>query len=219
MTVSAKNLLGSCETLMLDMDGTLLDLAFDNYIWLDLVPDVFAAKHGLSADDARAELFRTYRSLQGTLDWYCLDHWSERLDIDVMELHRAERGRIDYLPGAKRFLETVASRSTRVLLVTNSHTATLDLKAEVTGLDEFFDGIYSAHDLGHPKEDQAFWTSLRSAEDFKPETTLFVDDNTSVLQSAQTFGLGEVLQITRPDTGGQQKPAKFAAIDAVADLL
>ena len=36
------------ETVLLDMDGTLLDLHFDNHFWLQHVPVCYAEKHGLS---------------------------------------------------------------------------------------------------------------------------------------------------------------------------
>ena len=29
------------DTVLLDMDGTLLDLAFDNYFWQTLVPETY----------------------------------------------------------------------------------------------------------------------------------------------------------------------------------
>lgn len=34
------------DTVLLDMDGTLLDLAFDNYFWQKLVPETWGAKTG-----------------------------------------------------------------------------------------------------------------------------------------------------------------------------
>lgn len=220
MFADTENMLESYQTLMLDMDGTLLDLAYDNFMWLTLVPSVYAKHHRLPDDEARRELFRVYKELEGTLDWYCLDHWSERLDIDVMSLHREHRQKIDYLPGAKRFLENVAASHVRVLLVTNSHQDTLSLKAEVTGLDVYFDQMYSSHSVGHAKEDRSFWEAIEEAESFNPESTLFVDDNVAVLHSAKAFGLRNLLQVTRPDTSRPTKrDPEFRGIDSVAQLV
>lgn len=220
MQTDPKAALLRCSTLMLDMDGTLLDLAFDNYMWLELIPGEYARRHDLAQEVAREELYAHFRRMQGTLDWYCLDHWSERLDLDILALHRQQHERIGYLPGAKEFLQTVAGQGIRLLLVTNSHQGTLALKAEVTGVDRFFDRIYTSHELGHAKEDQSFWKALQEAEAFDPETTLFVDDNVSVLQSARTWGIRDLLNITRPDTG---RPAQavpgFSGIERVADML
>ena len=119
-----------CETLMLDMDGTILDLAYDNFMWLTHVPQCWAEINGMPVDEARAQLFARYGKIQGELHWYCLDHWSERLGLDVMQLHRDNHERIGYLPGAREFLEVVRQREITVLLVTNSPPDTLQLKDE-----------------------------------------------------------------------------------------
>ena len=205
---------------MLDMDGTLLDLAYDNYMWLEHIPAEYARQNSINEADARELLAAKFRNEEGKLQWYCLDHWSEVLDLDVKELHRRENERIDYLPGAKDFLESVLQHEVRLLLVTNSHLDTLAIKTEVTGITDFFDAIYTSHELGHAKEDQPFWHALHEAEGFDRETTLFIDDNPLVLESARTFGISMLLNITRPDT---QRPPRenreFPTIESVASLL
>lgn len=215
-----KTALGACETLMLDMDGTVLDLAFDNFVWKELIPSEFAKVRGTTPEHAREELFRRYRSVQGQLDWYCLDHWSERLGLDILEIHRSVNHRIRFLPRAQEFLELVSKTNLRLLLVTNSHRDTLALKTEITGVADFFDGIYSAHDFGFAKEHQSFWRALSEAEDFDPARTLFIDDTVSVLRSAATYGIGSLLRVTRPDsTIPPREDPSFAGVESVADLL
>lgn len=220
MIFDPKTALDHCDTLMLDMDGTLLDLAFDNYVWKQLVPERYAAKHKLTFEVARDDLFARYRAVQGDLEWYCLDHWSDRLGMDVLELHREFNHRICYLPGALDFLEQVRARDIRVLLVTNAHRDTLALKNEATGLATYFDGVYSSHDFGFAKERQEFWRALQDEIGFESASTMFVDDSQPVLSSAKTYGIGRLVEVTRPDTS---KPVRtevvFANVEAVADLL
>jgi putative hydrolase of the HAD superfamily len=213
-------MMSQCETLMLDMDGTVLDLAYDNYVWKELVPARFAEIRGMSVDEARRRLYAKYRAIQGNLEWYCLDHWSDRLGLDVLALHRDVNHRIDFLPGAEEFLQKLRDRKVRVLLVTNSHRDTLDLKDEVTGLTEFFDAIYSSHDFGHAKERQEFWHVLQEEEGFARETTLFVDDNHTVLESAETYGLDMLVEIENPDTSEPKvKRSDYAGVGGVSELL
>jgi putative hydrolase of the HAD superfamily len=218
--MNPKTLLENCDTLMLDMDGTVLDLAFDNYVWQELMPGKYAEQEGISEDNARAFLYSKYRSLKGKLDWYCIDHWRQQLGLDVIAIHREVNERIGFLPGARQFLETVSRWEIRLLLVTNSHRDTLALKTEVTGVAEYFDEIYTSHDVGHAKEDQPFWRALQDAELFDPERTLFIDDNISVLRSAQQFGIQKLLTVTRPDTSAPvRNESEFAGVSGVADLL
>jgi HAD superfamily hydrolase (TIGR01509 family) len=220
MSISPEKALEECETLMLDMDGTLLDLAYDNYMWREHIPEAYARKNDMTHDAARDKLYAHFRSMQGQLKWYCLDHWSELLDLDIIELHRNEHQKIGYLDGARVFLQTVADDGMRVLMVTNSHQGTLDIKSEVTGIDQFFDRLYTAHDFGYAKEDQSFWHALQEAESFDPETTLFVDDTLRVLESARKFGIKSLLSVTCPDS---RRPAKssddFSGVERVADML
>ncbi len=205
---------------MLDMDGTILDLAFDNYMWLEHVPARYATLNDMAPDEARNHLFTKFREMQGRLEWYCLDHWSEFLGLDMAAIHREQNHRIAYLPGAKSFLENLRAHDIRVLLVTNSHEETLAIKDEVTGVTTHFDNVYSSHSFGVPKERQEFWKGLRQVEDFDPATTLFVDDSTPVLDSAHQYGIGMLLEITRPDTGKPSRQnSRFAGLEALAHLL
>ena len=213
-------LLERCETLMLDMDGTILDLAYDNYMWLTRVPEAYAKEHSVSPDLARERLYALFEEMRGTLNWYCLEHWSERLKLDVVALHHDHRERIGFLPGAQRFLERVAKHEIRVLLVTNSHRSTLALKSDELGLDVYFDRIYSSHDMGHPKEEQSFWKNMQAEDGFDPQTTLFVDDTVPVLHSADEFGVAHLVQVTRPDTSRPHNPdTVFTGVESVVELV
>jgi putative hydrolase of the HAD superfamily len=205
---------------MLDMDGTILDLAFDNFMWLEHVPERYAALHSMSPAEARTRLYAEFKAMQGRLEWYCLDHWSEYLGLDIAAIHREHNDRIGYLPGAEAFLRAVRERDLRILLVTNSHHETLAIKNEVTGVTSHFDTVYTSHSFGAPKEDQAFWQGLCEAESFDPERTLFIDDSTPVLDGAHKFGVGMLLEITRPDSGRpSRRNSRFAGLDALGDLL
>lgn len=202
------------------MDGTLLDLAFDNYVWKELVPRRFAVANDMPFADARALLMKKYQDIQGNLEWYCLDHWCDRLGIDVMQLHHDVNHRIGYLPGALEFLRSVHKQDVRVLLVTNSHPDTLALKDAMTGLGDYFDGMVSSHQYGHAKESQDFWRALQDDVGFECDTTLFVDDSQTVLKSAREYGIAMLVTVTRPDTTEPvQSGSEFRGVEKVADML
>lgn len=205
---------------MLDMDGTILDLAFDTYVWKELVVGRYAEHNGLEYRVARDRLYAKYMAIQGDLQWYCLDHWSERLGFDVLELHREVHERIEYLPGAQAFLETMRASDVRLLLVTNSHPDTLRLKDETLGFSAYFDAMYSSHGYGHAKEQQAFWQALREEEGFDPATTVFVDDTVPVLRSAVEYGIRQSVVITHPDSSAPPRQnGEFPGVAGVRDLL
>jgi putative hydrolase of the HAD superfamily len=220
VTIDPKTAMKRCETLMLDMDGTILDLAFDTYVWKELVVGRYASHNGLDYTVARDRLYAKYLSIQGDLEWYCLDHWSERLGFDVLALHHEVHDRIEYLPGAQTFLEKVRAADIRVLLVTNSHPDTLKLKEDTLGFGGYFDNIHSSHTYGYAKEDQEFWRLLQEAERFDPETTVFVDDTVPVLRSAAQYGIRMPVVVTHPDTTEPPREnGEFPGVNGVRDLL
>jgi len=208
------------STVFLDMDGTLLDLHYDNHFWLEHVPRRYAERHGMTLEAAHEALLVRYRAVEGTMAWYCVDYWSEQLDLDIALLKEEVKHLIAIHPDVVEFLDTVRDSGRRVVLVTNAHGKSLALKLRRTRLGGHLDGVVCAHDLGLPKEQPAFWARLQSSEPFVPETTLLVDDSLPVLRSAARHGIAHLLAVRRPDS--RQPPRKideFPAIDGFADLL
>lgn len=195
------------ETILLDMDGTILDLAYDNYFWRQLVPRCLARHRAKPQPDVSEALFAQYASLQGSLDWYCLDYWSRELGLDLRALKSASSHRVRFLPGAREFLEDVRRRGRRVVLVSNAHRYTLEVKKNITGMERWIGRFESSHDYGRPKESAEFWPALAAELGFDPAATLFVDDSPAVLAAAAEFGIGGVVGVRHPDSGESERPA------------
>lgn len=206
--------------MLLDMDGTILDLHFDNFFWLELVPRRYAQQHGISLDAARVELAPRFAAKQGTLDWYCTDYWSRELSLDIARLKHEMREHVCFLPGAQAFLQALTDRGVRTILVTNAHPDSLAIKVAQTSLHRYFESLVSSHELGAPKEHDDFWTRLRERSDFHPARTLFVDDSLPVLRAARRAGVAHIFTVLSPDsTQGRRPPNEFPAVDAVIELL
>lgn len=208
------------DVVLLDMDGTLLDLGFDTYFWRAYVPERYSAHHGVSMEEARARLEGWYLERQGTLQWYCLDYWRDRLEMDVTAMKREIQHRIRVLPDVPRFLDSVRRVGKRLVLVTNAHRDSLLVKMERTALHTHFDAVHSSHDFGLPKEDPEFWSRLQQSEPFTAARTLLVDDSVSVLESARRFGIGQLVAIRRPEIDGPTRQIEgFEQVDSVSELI
>lgn len=208
------------ETVLLDMDGTLLDLHFDNQFWLDFLPRRYAHRLGCTEPEARQRLLARMEALRGTLDWYCLDQWSEALGLPLAELTRELTHLIRYRPGAEDFLRALGRAGLRRVLVTNAHRDVLRLKLECTGLGGNLEAVFSAHDFGRSKEDPAFWDALLAVEPYRREATLLLDDNADVLASARRAGIAQVVGVARPDTTRPARHAPgFAVVEAFEEVM
>ena len=203
------------DTVLLDMDGTLLDLHFDNHFWLEYLPQCYAKHHGQSFEWAMAELEPLFEENAGKLTWYCLDYWSAQLGLSIAALKRDIAHLIALRPDADTFLSAIQAAGKRVALITNAHRDSLSLKLELIELAPYFDRMISSHDYGFPKEDQQFWFALQQDFGFDPARTLFIDDSLSVLRSAQRYGIAHLLAVRNPDS--RQGPRDTAEFEAVVD--
>ncbi|MEQ9394226.1 GMP/IMP nucleotidase [Haliea sp.] len=210
----------SIDTVLLDMDGTLLDLHFDNYFWLDHLPRLYAEKHGIPAADATATLHGRFDGRQGTLDWYSLDYWSAQLDMDVPALKREIRHMVALRPFALEFLQQLHAGPCEVVLVTNAHRKTLDIKMSQVDITPWFDRLVVSHDLQAPKEDPAFWHALQHLHPFNPDRTLLIDDTESVLESARQYGIAHLLTLLQPDSQHQKRiDTRFPGIHHFDEIM
>lgn len=208
------------DTVLVDMDGTLLDLAFDNFFWTEFVPSHYAQVRGLSEENAREAILAGYKAIEGKLEWYCIDHWSEVLDLDIRALKRTQRHRVRYLPKATEFLAWIREQGKRVILATNAHPYTLELKVAQSNIDAHVHGMFSSHSYNAPKETRRFWERFQAEAGFDPERTMLIEDSLPVLEAAEKFGLAATLAIRSPDS---RLPARqvdgFPSVDGVHELL
>lgn len=208
------------ETVFLDMDGTLLDLHFDNRFWQEHVPLRFGEKHGLPLDEAKQQLYPRFKAAEGTIDWYCIDYWSRELGMDIAQLKTELEHLIQVHPHVAGFLQLLGQTDKRVALLTNAHHKVVELKLDTTGLKEHFDELICAHSFRIPKEDPRFWPELARSDPFHRDTTLFVDDSLPVLRAAKDYGVRYLRAVRLPDSKMPPKDTgEFIAVERFDELM
>jgi len=208
------------QAILLDMDGTLLDLAFDNDFWLRQVPQLYASKEGITLEAAQDVLFDLYHHHQGTLQWYCTDFWSEQLGIDIIKHKYDLAHNIVIRPGTLEFLHKAKAHNKKLVLVTNAHPDTLAIKMDRALIAKYFDDIYSSHQFSQPKESPDFWACLQQAIEVPFNRCLFVDDSEEILTVAQQSGIKLVLSVSQPDSSKPVKnDLKFPNINQLNEII
>ncbi len=179
------------DTVLLDMDGTLLDLHFDNHFWLEHLPQRYAELHGVSRAMAEMELQPLFERHAGQLQWYCLDFWSAELKLSVRELKLETAHLIALRPDADTFLAAIKKAGKRVVMITNAHRDSLSLKLERIELAPYFERLISSHDYTLP-----------------------------ILRSAREFGVAHLLAVSEPDSRkGPKDTGEFGAVGDYRDLV
>jgi len=208
------------DSVLLDMDGTLLDLHFDNYFWLKYLPACYAKQQGITLSEATSHLHGLFSQHAGTLNWYCTDFWSRALNLSIVQLKQQVAERIAPRTGALEFLAALKQAGKRLILATNAHRDSLDLKMQRVPLDAYFEQMISSHDYGYPKEDARFWAALSEDLRLNRARCLLIDDSLSVLRGAQRFGIGYLLAVKQPDSQLPEKDTEeFAAVCDFPSLL
>jgi len=208
------------DTILLDMDGTLLDLEFDNHFWGTVIPGEWGKQRGLDVATSQETLAPVFAGERGKLNWYCLDFWGETLELDIPTIKASYAEGIRWRPQAETFLRHLRASHLDVVLITNAHPLTLQMKAERVPLAQWFDAIIISHDYGAPKEAPTFWNALMNEHPFDPERTLFVDDSEYVLESAKAFGIAHLVTLRQPDsTLPVRERTEFPAIHHFEEIL
>ena len=211
---------GAVDCVVLDMDGTLLDLRFDHLVWNERLPQVRSEALAGSLESVREQTRVELEQTRGTLIYYCMEHWSRTFGLDLFAIEAELECRIRTRPGARDFLARVSALDRQLILATNAHPRSLERKMQRTELAGFFDYIVSSHELGYAKEDPEFWIALSDRADFNPQRTVLIDDNHAVLDTAAAFGVKYLFAVARPDSAGDPVSSEtYRCLDSFEELL
>ena len=210
------------DTVLLDMDGTLIDLHFDNHLWNVVVPARFGEREGMDSAQAAQGLYREMLASKASLDFYDLDYWARQTRLDIDAIHEEFKALIRYRPGAEAFAAEVRRTGRAVFLATNAHPRSIAVKHRAINVLAAVDASFSAHELGAPKEDDGYWRGLARClgSGFDPSRTLLVDDNDVVLAAAERAGVAHLLCVSQPDsTGAPRRNLPFRAIGDFTEIM
>ena len=180
----------------------------------------YAERHAVTLVEAVNALRQQMRAVEGTLSWYSVHYWSETLQLDIGALKRDLRHLISIKPGVTKFLSWIRCNNKQLHLVTNAHRTSLELKMECTALEEKFDRVTTARDLGTAKEQCEFWQQLQRLHPFDERSTLLVADNLAVLRTARKYGIEHLYAVRFPDSMGPAREShEFHCLESLEEIM
>ena len=206
--------------IIFDMDGTLLDLAYDDFIWNHLLPIRYAETHHCSLEHSRHTLSEFYQEHNHTLNWYSSRFWTAKVGVDVLAMQIEHKARVALREGCIELLAYLKNNGYPIWLATNADEAGLAFKLEKTGIGKYFDVMVSSETLGHAKEFQPFWEKLQATHPFNASFCYFIDDTEKVLHGAKNFGIENLYSIAQPSSANAPRSScNYPMLDALTDLI
>ena len=208
------------ECLLIDMDGVILDNAYDNDFWQNQIPEVIADSKGIAFDDAKRLAIQIFNYKKNTKDWYDVDYWSNMLSIDIEAQKRSEKSfsKISLYDGVIDTL-SVLKNKTRMILITNAHRKTLNIKLEKYNLTPYFDEMVCAHELNYVKEDIQLWYMLRSKYRLDYEKTLLVEDTINNINVGLSAGISGAIYVGDEKFTVSDKIIKLSSINQILSAV
>jgi len=208
------------ECLLIDMDGVILDNAYDNDFWQNQIPEVIADNKGIAFDDAKRLAIQIFNYKKNTKDWYDVDYWSNMLNIDIEAQKRSEKSfsRISLYDGVIDTLNVLKNK-TKMILITNAHRKTLNIKLEKYNLTPYFDEMVCAHELHYVKEDIQLWYMLRSKYRLDYEKTLLVEDTINNINVGLSAGISGAIYVGDEKFTVSDQIIKLSSIDQILSAV
>ena len=204
------------ECLLFDMDGVILDNTYDNNFWQNQIPSVLAKKRQISFEDAKRLAIQIFNYKKNSKDWYDLDYWSNMLDIDIEKQKKAKESyeKIRLYEGSISCLEKLKGKM-KMILITNAHRKTLNIKLQKYNLSPYFDEMVCAHELHYVKEDVQLWYMLRSRYRIDFNKTVLIEDTIKNIYMGLSAGISKAIYLGNEKYTSSNKILSMSSINDV----
>lgn len=163
-----------------DMDGTLVDSEFTDWVWLHGIPKLYAEKASIPFEEAKHFVVEEYLKVgEGAIEWYDIKYWFSffQLETSWKDLMRQYADKIKILPDVRDILDRLREECS-IILTSNAGREFIDVEMEVTGLGRYFDRIFSAtSDFGMVKKTAEFYRRICQILEVRPKELVHVGDH------------------------------------------
>lgn len=147
-----------------DMDNTLFDKNFDNYIWNEEIPRLYAKKNNISLEEGKRHVYAEYyirEWIKPVDDWTNIENWFEifGLEFDLSVLDDLKKNTKIY-PDTKETIEYL-SKKYKLIVLSNANINFINVKMTIDGLEKYFEKIYSVpFHFSYPRKNEKTYRQL-----------------------------------------------------------
>ena len=202
--------------MLVDMDGVILDNTYDNNFWQNQIPGVISKNKNISFEDAKRLAVQIFNYKKNTKDWYDVDYWSNMLNVDIEAEKRSSISfdRIQLYEGVTKTLNKLKDNF-RLILITNAHRKTLNIKLEKYDLSPYFENMICAHELHYVKENIQLWYMLKSRFKLDYTKTLLIEDTINNIKVGLSAGISQAVYLGDEIYEGSKKILKLSSINDI----
>jgi len=209
-------ILKDIDCMLVDMDGVILDNTYDNNFWQNQIPGVISKNKNISFEDAKRLAVQIFNYKKNTKDWYDVDYWSNMLNVDIEAEKRSSISfdRIQLYEGVTETLNKLKDNF-RLILITNAHRKTLNIKLEKYDLSPYFENMICAHELHYVKENIQLWYMLKSRFKLDYTKTLLIEDTINNIKVGLSAGISQAVYLGDENYEDSKKILKLSSINDI----
>ena len=209
-------ILKDIDCMLVDMDGVILDNTYDNNFWQNQIPGVISKNKNISFEDAQRLAVQIFNYKKNTKDWYDVDYWSNMLNVDIESEKRSSISfdRIQVYEGVTETLNKLKDNF-RLILITNAHRKTLNIKLEKYDLNPYFENMICAHELHYVKENIQLWYMLKSRFELDYTKTLLIEDTMNNIKVGLSAGISQAVYLGDESYKDSKKILKLSSINDI----
>ena len=163
-----------------DMDGTLVDPGFTDWVWSHGIPTLYAEKVGVPFEEAKAFVVNEYMKVgEGAVEWYDIKYWFRLFQLDEgwKVLMKRYADKINIYPDIRHILKRLKD-DFLLVLTSNAGREFIEMEMETTGLGRYFDRIFSAtSDFSEVKKTKGFYQRICQILGTRPQEIVHVGDH------------------------------------------
>ena len=135
------------KVISFDLDGTLTDSSFANFIWLEEIPRLYAKKNKISFDAAKKTVLDNYNKVGSEkLEWYNIKYWFNKYNIkkNPTEMIASHKNKVKLFDDVNLTLKKLSKLNKKIIIISNARREFVDLEIQQTKIKKFFNHIFSA---------------------------------------------------------------------------